>query len=327
MSGQGLPLLRKVFAILPVVQNHQGISVAELSRLTGLSEQEIVKELPSLVNLCGLPPYSPADLVDLSVEGDRVSIRFADQFRRPIRLTLREALALEMALAGWDREREGPFRSAVRSIRSKVRAGCLPDVARQVETAAGRIEAEPPLGLAARIVGLAKEAMGRLREVEMEYFSRSRGRLGRRRVLPYGIYEQGGHWYVVAFEEAAGGIRTFRADRVREARLTERGYEIPADFDVGQYRREGPPAPEEGARAVTIVFGEAAARFALEAFPAGEKRTRPSGDLEVVVRTTGPAWILSCLLRWGGAAVVEGPADVRSALCARARETLAVYGR
>jgi proteasome accessory factor C len=200
-------------------------------------------------------------------------------------------------------------------------------VARQVETVAGRIEAEPPLGLAARIVGLAKEAMGRLRGMEMEYFSRSQGRLGRRRIFPYGIYEQGGHWYIVAFEEASGGIRTFRADRVRDARVTDHTYEIPAEFDVGKYRRDGPPAPEEGASAVTIVFDESVARFVRESFAAGDIRTRPSGDLEIVVRTTGPAWILSLLLRWGGAAVVEGPEDVRDALCARARETLAKYGR
>ena len=43
--------------------------------------------------LCGVPPYSPVDLVDLSIQGDRVSIRFAEPFGRPVRLTLPEAIA------------------------------------------------------------------------------------------------------------------------------------------------------------------------------------------------------------------------------------------
>jgi proteasome accessory factor C len=327
MSDSGMGLLRKVLAILPAVQMNQGIRVSELSKLTGIPEDEIVRDLPALVNLCGVPPYSPIDLVDLSVEGDRVSIRFAEQFRRPVRLTLREALALEMTLAGWEDEREGPFRAAVRSIREKVRRACSPEVAKSVKGAGERIAAQRPMGLAARVVGILKDALSRQREVRIQYFSRSQGRLSDRTVRPYGIYEQRGHWYLVAFETAKGGIRTFRADRIRAAETTDRDYLIPEEFDVGRFRREGPPDPDGEAVTVQVLFAEDVARFIRENFPAREFRRLPDGSVRAWIRITGPAWLLSEMLRWGAKARVETPPQVRTEVVERARRTLELYRR
>ncbi|MCU0725220.1 MAG: WYL domain-containing protein [Planctomycetes bacterium] len=327
MSDSGMRLLRKVLTILPFVQRNQGIRVSELATLTGIPEAEIVRDLPDLVNLCGVPPYSPMDLVDLAVEGDRVTIRFADAYRRPVRLTLREALALEMALSGWEKEREGPFRNAVRAIREKVRRACSPEVAKSMEQASERIVAAPPPGLAGRMVGVLKDALARQREVTLTYFSRSQGRLSRRVVRPYGIYEQRGHWYAVAFDTEKKRLRTFRADRIKDAGTTGRDYEIPEEFDVAAFRREEPPEPEAGATEVLLRFEEEAARFAEEGFPAQEKKRFADGSLRAVVRTGGRAWIISELLRWGARVMVESPPDVVADLVDRARRTLERYGR
>jgi proteasome accessory factor C len=327
MSAAGTRLLRKVLAILPLVQHNQGIRVSELATLTGIPEKEIVRDLPDLVNLCGVPPYSPMDLVDLAVEGDRVTIRFAEAYRRPVRLTLREALALEMALSGWEEEREGPFRAAVRSVRGKVRRACSPELAKSMEQAGERIAAAPPPGLAGRMVGLLKEALTRQREVRLVYFSRSQGRLSERIVRPYGIYEQWGHWYAVVFDAQKGHLRTFRSDRIRSAVLTDVDYDIPEDFDVAAFRREEPPEPEGEAIEVHVRFDEEVARFAEARFPAQESRRRGDGSLGAVVRTGGGAWIISELLRWGARAVVESPPAVAAGLVDRARRTLELYGR
>ena len=47
--------------------------------------------------MCGVPPYFPHDYIAFSLDGDRVYIRFADQFRRPVSLNPLEALALKLA--------------------------------------------------------------------------------------------------------------------------------------------------------------------------------------------------------------------------------------
>jgi proteasome accessory factor C len=326
MIGQGLVVLRKVLALLPLVQAHQGIQVAELSRLTGISRAEIAGDLPNLVNLCGVPPYSPVDLVDLEVEDDRVTIRFAEQFRRPVRLTLKEALALELALTGVDEEDAGPFADAVEGIRAKVRIALSPEVAHDVDSAGEHISAVRSPGLAGSMLRVLKDAMNRQVEVTVDYYSRSSGSISPRTLEPYGFYEQAGHWYVVARSVERERVMTFRADRIRSAVPGRREYEVPDEFEVAAYRRDGPPDPAGEGVCVTIRFSEEEARYAKEGFPASGFSEFDDGSVEATLETTGPAWLVGELLRWGGGAKVIEPEEIREQLTARAREALARYG-
>ncbi len=321
-----LDRLRKVLALLPVVQASQGIRLADLSRQTGIAPEEIVSDLAHAVNLCGVPPYSPVDFVDLEIEGDRVSIRFAESFRRPVRLTLGEALALDMALAGWEELGEEPFAAAVASIRRKVREALSPEVAEEVEHAGRRISAVPPPPRAARLLALVKEALARQRELEMEYYSAGRGVLSRRTIRPYGVYEHAGRWYVVAWSGPSGEVRTFRVDRIRTAEIGKAEYEIPEEFDVSRYRLRGPPEPERPSLEARIRFRPDAARFARDRFPASEVREEEDGSVVVVVRASETAWLVSELLRWGEDARVLDPPGLEETVRERARRTLARYG-
>ena len=48
--------------------------------------------------MCGLPGYGPGDLIDMALDGDRVTITYDAGIDRPLRLTPDEALALVVAL-------------------------------------------------------------------------------------------------------------------------------------------------------------------------------------------------------------------------------------
>ena len=122
-------------------------------------------------------------------------------------------------------------------------------------------------------------------------------------------------------------MRTFRADRIRSATATEEDYEIPEDFEVGRYRREGPPEPEDPEVVASIRFDPDPARYARESFPASAFEERADGGLTATVRASGTAWLVSELLRWGGAVEVASPEVLREELTSCARETLARYGR
>ena len=68
----------------------------------------------------GVPPYTPDTLIDVTIEGDRVWLRFADVFARPLHLTPEQGLALVAAgaasqgLPGGDRE--GPLATALAKL-------------------------------------------------------------------------------------------------------------------------------------------------------------------------------------------------------------------
>ena len=90
--------LARLLSLLPYLIRHQDIALSELVRRLGAPAEAIVDDLDHLL-LCGVPPYGPGDYVGTVVEGDRISIRAADHFRRPIRWTHPEILALTIALS------------------------------------------------------------------------------------------------------------------------------------------------------------------------------------------------------------------------------------
>jgi len=265
------------------------------------------------------------DLVDLSIQGDRVSIRFAEPFGRPVRLTLPEALALFMALAGWEESGEGPFGRAVISIRDKVRAALSPEVAMELDQTVGRISAVEGPGRAVAVVSALKDALNRQVEVQVEYFSKSSGTLSTRRVLPYGIYEKSGRFYLAGWSDPPGRVVTLRADRVRGVAPTDSEYEIPEDFEVARFRQERVPEPAAPELTARIRFDVDASRWAKEFFPATTIEEEEDGAVVATVRTSGRFWLVSELLLWGGRSRVLEPDELREDLAARARETLSQY--
>src|ERR1700722_4050825 len=99
MSGRRAPAqerLGRLLAIVPWVVAHDGPEVAEVCRRFDVSEEDLLADL-DLLFLCGVYPYTPDTLIDVDGAECRVWIRMADYFRRPLRLTPAEGLALVSA--------------------------------------------------------------------------------------------------------------------------------------------------------------------------------------------------------------------------------------
>ena len=88
--------LSRLLAIVPWVVAHDGPLVSEVCERFAISERELVADL-NLLFLCGAYPYTPDALIEVDFDGGRVWVRFADWFRRPVRLSPPEALALVAA--------------------------------------------------------------------------------------------------------------------------------------------------------------------------------------------------------------------------------------
>src|SRR5438552_11703146 len=85
--------LSEMLVVVPYLINHPGTHLDEAAGLFDVEPADLRKDL-DLLFMSGLPPYGPGDLIDVEVDDDRIWIRMADQFSRPVRLTRNEALAL-----------------------------------------------------------------------------------------------------------------------------------------------------------------------------------------------------------------------------------------
>jgi proteasome accessory factor C len=324
MSRDPYESLRHALTIIPLIQAHQGMTLKELQSRTGLTEPQITQELGRLVMMCGVPPYAPNNYVSFWVEDGRVYVRFAEQFERPVRLVLQEALALVMALRPLE-TRNHPFRDAVRRLRGKI----LDVLGPEGSAALGQMQRT--FHLETRHVGerisKLRDAMARCQELRIVYWSAHRAQITERVIRPYGMVEHDGDWFVVAHDSVRGEPVTFRVDRIREAELLETEFEVPADFDVARWSQDRHFVPPAGGTVAEVLFEQDVARYAREELPRKDVTELPDGRLLARVRVASEVWFLSWLLTFGKGAEVLGPPEIRALVRDACRKILDEYDR
>ena len=107
---------RRLLAMVTWLAARKSAKLSELAEQFNMSEDDIEREL-MLVSMCGLPPYSPDQLIDVLVIDDVVEARIPDYFHRPRQLTANDALSLLTAgrtlLAVPGADQSGPLARAL----------------------------------------------------------------------------------------------------------------------------------------------------------------------------------------------------------------------
>ncbi len=316
-TGKASERLRRLLVIVPYLIRHPGTEVAEVSRLFGIGENELLEDL-NLLFVSGLPPYGPGDLIDVQVEERKVWVGMADYFSRPVRLSHSEALALYLkgkALLGAPGLEEAP---ALISALEKIETGMGKEV---LESLAGRV-AVGAGGHAARALATVRSAVDLREALDVEYYTASRDELTSRRIEPEHVFSALGNWYVVAWDAQVNGERLFRVDRIRGARRTGGHFEPRGLAGAGRplYTRSERDVP------VRLHLGPAA-RWVLEYYETERVLALGDGWTEAILPTKDLPWVAKLVLRLGGEARVIEPPELAGVVEDTARRTLALYRR
>jgi proteasome accessory factor C len=318
--------IQRCLSLLPLIRKEGGMTADELARITGLPAERVIRELGDVVLMCGVPPYYPHNYIGLWMEGDRIHARYADQFRRPVRLTIEEALALTLALRAYTRSSAHPFAEAAKGIHAKVRS-IMPATQRaELDRLQKHVGVRVQAGAVEKKIGKLRGAMGRNRVCHIVYYTAGRHDLNERDVWPYGLVEHHGLWYLVAHCEKRGRELPFRVDRIRSIDILGRGYDVPEDFDVAEYRREEMYIPSDEDIVVRVRFDASVARWIKESSPHGTVRPGPRGTVIRTIRTNQPRWVVDWALEYGPHAEIIEPESVRDLMRTVCREILAAYG-
>ncbi len=309
--------VRRLLSLVPYLREHDGVAMTEVAAAFGISEKTLREDL-NVLWMCGMPGLTPGDLIDIdmdAVDGEGViHLSNADYLTRPLRLAADEALALVLALRTL-REVAGPGRREVvdRALKKLEAAGDLTAAGQaSVAVAAGRDDVR------ARI----DEALQRLKRLDLTYDVASRGETTRRQVDPIRVFVLEGYGYLEAWCYSAGGLRTFRLDRIAAARVTETDL-VPHDVRLKDLSTGWVDALSDSPL-VTLRL-EPWAAWVAEYYPTEVVSADPDGRLTVALRVTDPAWLRGLLLRLGGGARVLSPEGAGNAAAAAAREALELY--
>jgi proteasome accessory factor C len=327
-----VPRLRRLLTLIPLIRRSSGITIEDLAKLLKASRKEIIADLNRLM-LCGVPPYQPHDYITVLYDGDRISIDYAEHFERPAALTLREALALKLALEGLPQNedthgaddelrsaREELVAALDRLLRAQ-RGGA--ELSHELE---GRLTSTVSVDTGKKLTRL-RDAVRRRRPLDIVYYSASSGATAPRRVRPYGVAEDAGNHYVIAFDEGKRDVRHFRVDRI--ASIDEPhgvpAFEAPRDFDLGSFMKKG--FGTRTGQPIKLRFDAAVARFVREDYDGFPIETLPSGDVIVEMQAGSITWAVSRALSYGEHAFVLSPPEARAELERRLEGFLAAAKR
>ncbi len=308
--------LPRLLALVPYLIARPGIPVDEAAADFGVTPKQLRRDL-ELLWMCGLPGYGPGDLIDLSFEGDTITVTYDAGMRRPLRLTAAEATSLLVALRALADTPGVVDTDAVRRSLAKI------------ESAVGQAQ---PAGV---VVGLAMretESTERTRQVvagalrdrralRIRYYTASRDEITDRTVDPMRLLLVEGRSYLEAWCRLAEDVRLFRLDRIDEvAELAEPAapppHATPHDVSEGVFR------PEPDQRAAVLVL-QPDARWIAEYYPVDDLTELDGGRARVRMRYTDTSWMVRLILAQAGEVLVEEPAELADAVLSRARKAVA----
>ena len=319
------PRIKRLLSLIPYLVQHQGTTVDEVCDAFRIGRKELLDDL-ELIFMCGKPGYDPGDLIDVTIEGDRIFINMADYFARPLRFTAGELIFLYLAGRALT-DLAGLKEAAVfQSVLGKLRAALLSEEKADLEAISGQVVMQPEHPDQPRLQKL-RAAIEEGRRVEVEYYSSGRDVLTRRRIDPLKLRFGAGNWYLLGWDHLSGERRLFRVDRMRECKVLRTRFN-PEDY-AGIQETEG-ALPEQGSfpgKEVRLRFSPFYANWVMEQDIFVDKKREKDGSALCTLRAENFAWLEKELLRYGTEVDILEPAELRRAVLKRVNNLLKAYGK
>lgn len=289
----------RLLDLVPYISSHQGISLKELAAVFKVDQAQMTSDLTTLW-MCGLPGYTPLELMDLEFESGFVTIHNAQTLSRPRSISFDEGVALVLGL--------DLLRSSIEPERS--------DLLERIDVLSKRLAAliNLPTALSAaplvnqQVSAAISDALKSRMGLEIIYHSLYRDEITTRTVLPIEIVESDGHVYLSSYCYRALDFRQFRIDRIQGATILSVPQEIPK-------------TNIEHSNFTCAIKVLTPTRTIAERF----KKSDLSVNTEFVFQTFSLQWIERSIMASGRALCLKSPPDVRKSIAMLAQTMLDRY--
>lgn len=293
----------------------KGYPISALCRELDLTYSQLA-QVADLLSRCEVPPGDPSDIITVEMEGDRITIAFADYFQGPLRFSAEEALALRLAME-WCKAQAVPWMDSADQLLAKLAA-----VLDEHETNGDREQvvvsprSTPPVDLEC-----LSEAARLCHVVQFVYYAQYKDETRRRVVWPISLFHTGEAWYLKAYVPEVNGYRRYHTGRMHEVTVLDE------EYDPASLPSEGPTEPifdwKAEAVPVRLWFSPTVAVPAREMFADQTVESLPDGGVIVHTHAYGPAFIRRCVLAYGEEAEILDPPELRAYM----RDFLAAYAQ
>ena len=289
----------RLLDLVPYINSHQGISLKELAQVFNVTQAQMTDDLTTLW-MCGLPGYTPLELMDLDFESGFVTIHNAETLSKPRSISFDEGVALVLGL------------DLLRSTISADRGDLLMKIDELSRRLSDLINLPSALSAASDVnkdVSAAiLEAISSRSGLEIVYHSLYRDETSTRTILPIEIVESDGQRYLSSFCHTSSDFRQFRIDRIQSAKMQTVAQEIPK-------------ISNQAAGLTSTIKVLTPTRDIAERF----KQNELSVNSEFNFESFSLQWIERSIMASGGSVSLLAPAEIRQSISVMAQSMLDRY--
>ena len=294
--------VERLLDLVPYLTSNPGISIEQIAKDFKTSKSAIIDDLNTLW-MCGLPGYTPLELIDLSFDTGFVTIRNAEVLSKPRKLSHHEAISV---IVGLSILREAIPDSSSHHIAISELVNRISESMKIPTPVQVRSDISP------EIRQMLQRALSENRCVRITHFSFNKDIETERTISPLQLRFIEGQEYLEAFCTDADEFRVFRLDRIRKVEITDDG--LLANQNISE---------ESTAIGFTIKILKNA-RQVFETFRI------TSSDFDAVKESYqcsayNSDWIVRTIFSLKGAAHLTEPLELRRIITERARKALEIY--
>ncbi|NBY50357.1 MAG: WYL domain-containing protein [Actinobacteria bacterium] len=293
----------RLLDLVPYIVAHPGISITELAKEFSISRDEVLKDL-NLLFLCGLPGYTPLELIDISFDEESVVIRDPQNLAAPRNLNESEALIARIALAAL--EESTPKTSAaypqIIALREKIAKAFSSSIPGSAITFT--------LDKERATLEAIESAITQELDLEMIYNNVTKDSSSRRSITPISIIAEDKRTLVNAYCHSAKALRTFNLSQISEISTKERSTRT--DLERLEDSR--------GSSAEVIIKNEDS-RFLSENASSLKELSKSCYQIDIFQ----PEWIVRSVLAGADSLELANPLELRAEIAERANRALLAY--
>lgn len=293
----------RLLDLVPYLTLNQGVALEKIASDFNTTKSAVLDDLNTLW-MCGLPGYTPLELIDLSFETGYVSIRNADVLSSPRKLSDSETAALILGLS--------IIRGSLPS--SSEHALLIDDLVQKLSV---KTRVVVPKNISVNVLPEVREiifsSVKTGESVKISYHSISRDEVSSRNITPLRVFNEGNTEHVYSFCESSKDFRVFRLDRISQAESTGTKRVLPLP-------ESAPETNEELRLKVHSNLREISETFNLK----DHMELKPED--EVVSNVFSTEWAIRTICSLLGTAEVLEPLDIRELVLSRAQKALNQYG-
>jgi proteasome accessory factor C len=197
--------------LIPYILENPGISIRELAKQFDVTEKQIESDL-QLVFMCGLPGYTPYELIDLVFEDGVVSIIDPQVLNRPRRfakselvmITLGLQILMELNQSNQDRLNK------LSALANKI-----------IKLGSSNSVLFSPTGNKSPFLEIITQGIAQGKRIHLTYHSLIKDQVSEREVLPHNLYFMNGNLYLSALDLSLNSDRVFKVELIKKCTLGE----------------------------------------------------------------------------------------------------------